>query len=213
MLYFRSLVLGLSDLPVADPVVRAELDARAAREGWPALHAELGRRDPGTAARIGVTDRQRIQRALEVLMITGQPISSLQGRARRLPGWRFVRIGLEPRDRQLLSDRIERRLSDMLARGFVGEVGRLLAMPGMRPEVPALRAVGYRQLAEFVAGRAGRAEAESRALVATRQLARRQLTWLRREPCDARLDMVAPNLVGELERLVSAAVPRMQYGG
>jgi len=212
-LYFRSLMEGLSDLPVADPALRAELDARAAREGWPALHAELARVDPVAAARIGVTDRQRIQRALEVERLTGRPISALQGRPPGSGAERgaFLRIGLLPRDRGLLAERITRRFHAMLDRGFIGEVERLLAMPEMQPDRPALRAVGYRQLAQFVRGGCTRAEAEKRALAATRQLAKRQLTWLRREACDVWLDMESESLLGDLEQAVRAAVPRMQY--
>lgn len=211
LLYFRSLTEGLSDLPAADPALRSELDARAAREGWPALHAELATLDPVAAARIGVTDRQRIQRALEVRELTGRPISAQQQRAPAVERDKFLKVGLVPRDRQLLAARITRRLMDMLERGFVGEVEMLLAKPRMHSGCPALRAVGYRQIAEFVQGRCSRAEAENRALAATRQLAKRQLTWLRREDCDLWLDMESDNLLMDLEKAVLAAVPRMQY--
>lgn len=210
-LYFRSLVQGLSDLPAADPALRAGLEARAAREGWPALHAELARVDPRAAARIGVTDRQRIQRALEVQLLTGQPISALQGRRGQVPVGRFLRIGIRPRDRGALADRIARRFQGMLERGFIGEVERLLSLPEMHADRPALRAVGYRQLARFVGGACSRAEAEAQALAATRQLARRQLTWLRREACDQWLEMEANDPVGALERVIRDVLPRMQY--
>lgn len=210
-LYFRSLVRGLSDLPAANPALRAELDARAARDGWPAMHAELARIDPAAAARIGVTDRQRIQRALEVWQLTGQPISALQGRADPGGRGRFFRVGLIPRDRRVLAERIARRFQLMVERDFVGEVERLLSLPEMHADRPALRAVGYRQIARFLAGGCTRAEAEQQALAATRQLARRQLTWLRREDCDLWLDMEADDLPGTLERAVRAALLRMQY--
>jgi tRNA dimethylallyltransferase len=121
----------------------------------------------------------------------------------------FLKVGLVPRDRELLAERIDRRFRGMLERGFVGEVERLLAMPRMHAGCPALRAVGYRQIAEFLAGRCTRADAELRALAATRQLAKRQLTWLRREDCDLWLDMESESLLGDLERAVRAAVPRM----
>lgn len=209
-LYFRSLVQGLSVLPTADPAIRAELDSRAAREGWPALHADLATRDPMAAARIGPTDRQRIQRALEVLMLTGQPISALQGHSVRGSG-RFFRVGIVPRDRGMLAERIARRFQAMLQRGFIEEVERLLNLPEMDAERPALRAVGYRQLAQFVSGTCSRREAEDRALAATRQLAKRQMTWLRREECDLWLDMAAPDLPDTLEQAIRDAVPRMQY--
>lgn len=214
-LYFRSLTEGLSDLPAADLHLRAELDARAAHEGWPALHRELAGLDPVAAARIGATDRQRIQRALEVWLLTGQPISALQARPPRTgrlsERGKFLKIGLVPRDRRLLKERIARRFHAMLERGFVGEVEQLLSMPEMRPDRQALRAVGYRQIAQFVAGGCSRAEAQDRALAATRQLAKRQLTWLRREACDLWLDMESDSLLADLEQAMRAAVPRMQY--
>jgi len=209
-LYFRSLVEGLADLPAADPALRAALDARAAREGWPALHAELARFDPAAAARIGATDRQRIQRALEVRLLTGQPISALQGRPAAGERGEFFRIGLLPRDRPALAERIALRLQRMLERGFIGEVERLLSLPEMHADRTALRAVGYRQIARFLVGRCTRAEAERQALAATRQLAKRQLTWLRREECDLWLDVEADDLPGTLEQAVRGVLPRMQ---
>ena len=209
-LYFRSLVQGLADLPAADPALRAELEARAAREGWPALHAELARFDPAAAARIGATDRQRIQRALEVRLLTGQPISALQARPAAGERGSFFRIGLLPRDRPALAERIALRFQGMLERGFIDEVERLLSLPEMHTDRPALRAVGYRQIAQFVGGRCTRAEAERQALAATRQLAKRQLTWLRREACDLWLDVEADDLPGTLEQAVRGMLPRMQ---
>ncbi len=209
-LYFRSLVQGLADLPAANPALRAELEARAAREGWPALHAELARVDPAAAARIGATDRQRIQRALEVRLLTGQPISALQARPAAGERGSFFRIGLLPRDRPALAERIALRFQGMLERGFIDEVERLLSLPEMHADRPALRAVGYRQIAQFVGGRCTRAEAERQALAATRQLAKRQLTWLRREACDLWLDVEADDLPGTLEQAVRGMLPRMQ---
>lgn len=209
-LYFRSLVQGLAELPAANPALRAELEARAAREGWPALHAELARFDPAAAARIGATDRQRIQRALEVRLLTGQPISALQARPAAGERGSFFRIGLLPRDRPALAERIALRFQGMLERGFIDEVERLLSLPEMHADRPALRAVGYRQIAQFVGGRCTRAEAERQALAATRQLAKRQLTWLRREACDLWLDVEADDLPGTLEQAVRGMLPRMQ---
>jgi tRNA dimethylallyltransferase len=214
-LYFRSLTQGLAALPAADPVLRAALDARGAIEGWPALHAELARFDPGAAARIGVMDRQRIQRALEVRLLSGQTITALRDQPQELPpaGRRghFLKVGILPRDRNNLRERIRRRFSSMLERGFVAEVEQLLAMPEMQTDRPALRAVGYRQIAEFIRGTCSRAEAEDRALTATLQLARRQMTWLRREECDLWLDMESESLARDLEQAILATVPRMQY--
>ncbi len=214
LLYFRSLTDGLSVLPAANPHVRAELERRAARDGWAALHAELSRVDPAAAARISIHDRQRVQRALEVWLLTGCPISELQARRRATPnvreGGKFLKIGLVPRDRKLLGVRIARRFGAMLDRGFIAEVEALLSRPEMQPDSPALRAVGYRQIAHFVGGFCSRAEAEEHALAATRQLAKRQLTWLRREACDYWLDMASETLVADLEEVLSVAVPRMQ---
>lgn len=214
-LYFRSLTQGLSDLPAADPDLRTQLDAQAARDGWPALHRELANVDPVAAARISATDRQRIQRALEVWLLTGRPISELRGRPAQTAAppsrGKFLKIGLVPRDRRLLEQRIARRFQAMLERGFVGEVEKLLLMPEMRAGGPSMRAVGYRQIAEFVRGGCSRAEAEDRALAATRQLAKRQLTWLRREECDLWLDMESDSLLADIEQAMRAGVRRMQY--
>ena len=213
LLYFRSLTEGLSRLPAADPDLRVALEKRAARDGWGALHAELSRVDPAAAARISIQDRHRIQRALEVWLLTGRPISALQVRQRAAPSasacGRFLKIGLVPRDRQLLSVRIARRFGAMLDRGFIAEVEALLAMPEMQADSPALRTVGYRQIAQFVGGICTRAEAQDRALTATRQLAKRQLTWLRREACDGWLDMESETLVADLEEALHAVTPRM----
>ena len=215
LLYFRSLIRGLSVLPAADPALRAGLDSRALRDGWPALHRQLADVDPAAAARIGATDRQRIQRALEVWLLTGQTISALQARDSRvgtLTGrHRFLKVGIMPRDRRLLWQRIAERFQGMLERGFVGEVEKLLAMPAMRPDSPALRAVGYRQIGQFVTGGCSRDEAKDRALAATRQLAKRQITWLRRDDCDIWLDMESGSLLQDLENATREALSRMQY--
>ncbi|MCL4791320.1 MAG: tRNA (adenosine(37)-N6)-dimethylallyltransferase MiaA [Gammaproteobacteria bacterium] len=199
MLYFRSLWQGLSALPEGDSEVRAAIDRRAAAIGWPAMHAELARIDPRSAERVHPTDRQRIQRALEVWQLTGLPLSAQQGRALPPGDLRFLRISVIPADRQLLHARIEARLVDMLARGFIGEVEELMQLPEMRPDRPAMRAVGYRQLWGMLAGDYARAEAERRALAATRQLAKRQLTWLRHEACEQTLAMEAADLPGAVE--------------
>jgi tRNA dimethylallyltransferase len=204
MLYFRSLWQGLSVLPEGDSEVRAALDLRAAVVGWPALHAELARVDPRTAERLQPTDRQRIQRALEVWQLTGVPLSTQQGHASPPDDLRFLRIAVMPGERQLLHARIEARFSEMLAQGFVGEVEELMQLPDMRADCPAMRAVGYRQLWEMLAGNHDRAEAERRALAATRQLAKRQLTWLRHEVCEQRIAMEANDLAGAVEARLRA---------
>lgn len=211
MLYFRTLLQGLSTLPIADPEIRRQLEDRAAVEGWPALHGELRRVDPVAAARIAVSDRQRIQRALEVYRLTGRPLSELQGPTRAPDGIRFLKFAVLPGDRQGLHERIAARFQGMLEAGLVAEVESLLASPGMHSGRPALRAVGYRQLCAYVLGEAGLEEARRQAVAATRQLARRQLTWLRQERCDLALEMDSPGLLSDLEQAVRSAVPQMQY--
>lgn len=180
MLYFRVLQRGIAELPEGDPDVRAELDARAAREGWPALHAELARVDPESARRIHPHDAQRVQRALEVYALRGEPISALQATASATPR-RWVKLALAPRERGALHARIARRLQAMLAAGFVREVQELHARGDLDERSPSMRAVGYRQLREHVCGRVALDVAVARAEAATRQLAKRQLTWLRAE--------------------------------
>ena len=177
MLYFKALIDGIDALPPADATVRAALDARAAAEGWPALHAELARVDPVTAARLPPHDAQRIQRALEVWQLSGQPISALHGR-RAVPGLPLPLVSLEPTDRAWLHRRIAERFDAMLAAGFVDEVQRLRARGDLDPALPSMRCVGYRQAwAALAAGDLAPLRAEG--IAATRQLAKRQLTWLR----------------------------------
>ena len=183
MLYFRAFQSGLARLPARDPEIRARLDARAAAEGWPALHAELARLDPGSASRIRPADRQRIQRALEVIERTGRPMSeqlaeNLRGAMRR----EDLSLVIAPTDRAVLFERISRRFDAMLARGLLEEVARLRARGDLHPGLPAMRLIGYRQLWEHLEGATTLAQATQKAVTATRQLARRQLTWLRAEP-------------------------------
>jgi tRNA dimethylallyltransferase len=183
MLYFRALQRGLAELPEADPAIRAELDEAAARRGWPALHDDLARVDPAAAARIQPGDSQRIQRALEVWRLTGVPLSRLQAAGLETPeGWRFLKLGLAPASRPELHARIEQRFRAMMGAGLLAEVERLFARGDLHPGLPAIRAVGYRQLWAFLAGECSLEAAEERAIVATRQLAKRQWTWLRAEP-------------------------------
>jgi tRNA dimethylallyltransferase len=178
MLYYRALTHGLAPLPEADPQVRATIDARARTHGWHALHAELAALDPAAGARIRPNDAQRIQRALEVHAITGQRISELQQQATPAP-LALVRFVLLPVPRVDLYERIDRRFDEMLAAGFVAEVRTLQARGDLHADLPSLRAVGYRQLWEYVEGRLGLDEAVAAARQATRNLAKRQLTWLR----------------------------------
>jgi tRNA dimethylallyltransferase len=177
MLYFKALIDGLDALPEADAAIRAALDARAAAEGWPALHAELARVDPPTAQRLSPHDAQRLQRALEVWQLTGQPLSALHGR-QRPPGLALPLIALEPADRGWLHARIAARFDAMLAAGLVDEVRALRARGDLDPALPAMRCVGYRQV--WAALDSGDLRPlRGRAIAATRQLAKRQLTWLR----------------------------------
>ncbi len=182
MLYFRALERGLSPLPAADPGVRAELEAEAARRGWPALHAELARVDPAAAARIHPNDPQRIQRALEVHRLTGRPLSELQRRGGAQGGVRLHKAAVAPADRERLRRRIAERFEAMLAEGLVEEVARLRRRPELHLGLPALKSVGYRQVWRHLAGELSYEEMRARAIMATRQLAKRQLTWLRAEP-------------------------------
>jgi tRNA dimethylallyltransferase len=179
-LYFRALQQGLSDLPEADPAIRAQLSAEAERVGWPAMHARLAQKDPVAAARIGPNDAQRLQRALEVIEVTGQPLSELQrgGAAAPFP-WRVLKLALLPPDRRALHERIARRFDTMLAAGFLDEVRTLRARSDLHAELPAIRAVGYRQAWEHLDGLTDEATFRDRAIFATRQLAKRQITWLR----------------------------------
>jgi tRNA dimethylallyltransferase len=181
-LYFRALQHGLSDMPAADPEIRARLEAEAQRDGWESLHTRLAGIDPIAAARIHATDPQRIQRALEVYEISGLPISQFhaQGRSSDLP-YRLLKLALVPDDRTLLHQRIESRFRSMLAAGLVDEVRRLYKRGDLAPELPAMRAVGYRQIGSYLAGKIGYDEMVEQAIVATRQYAKRQLTWLRGE--------------------------------
>jgi tRNA dimethylallyltransferase len=182
MLYYMALTRGLNDLPKADAGIRATLDADAARDGWPSLHARLGRIDPETAARLAPNDSQRIQRALEVFMLTGSPMSALLKAPRKNdaePGHRFVPVALEPSDRSVLHTRIEARFDAMLEAGFLAEVQALRARGDLGPSMPSMRCVGYRQVWEYLDGDADYATMRDKGIFATRQLCKRQLTWLR----------------------------------
>ena len=211
-LYFRALLEGLAPMPDADPALRASLTAEAAQRGWAALHADLSRVDPAAAARIGPGDAQRIQRALEVFALSGRPISAWQ-RDRpppRLP-LRVLKLVLAPGERATLHARIARRFDAMLQAGFLDEVRGLRALPQLRGhpaplDLPALRAVGYRQAWEHLDGASSAAEFRDRAIFATRQLAKRQLTWLRGELDGRRFDPERDG--GQLREAVSSFLGR-----
>jgi len=179
MLYYRALAVGLDELPAADPAIRAAIEAEARRRGWPALHAELARADPQAAARIAPRDAQRIQRALEVIRASGVPISRLRrGAAPRLP-FELRGFALIPADRAELHRRIAARFDAMLAAGLVEELRELRRRHDLDPSLPAMRAVGYRQAWRHLEGEISAGELREQAIAATRQLAKRQLTWLR----------------------------------
>ncbi|MFO1226011.1 tRNA (adenosine(37)-N6)-dimethylallyltransferase MiaA [Roseateles sp.] len=212
MLYFKALFVGLSAMPQADPELRAEIDADAAVRGWPALHADLATLDPVTAARLAPNDSQRIQRALEVIRLTGQPMSALH--AERSEGVDWPLFSLEPQDRDWLHHRLALRFKQMLDQGFVTEVRRLRERGDLSLQLPSMRCVGYRQIWEALEDKhlgvkdddRIAVEVYERGLAATRQLAKRQITWLRSMPerrivpCDGK-QPVAELLAG-LHRLL-----------
>ena len=206
-LYFHALLHGLSAMPEADPQLRAQLQREAEASGWASLHRELTSHDPEAAARIHPNDPQRLVRALEVWRLTGIPISQWQQARRPAPfPFRVLRLALAPADRSVLHARIAARFDAMLAAGFLDEVRLLRADPRLHADLPALRAVGYRQAWEHLAGEIGPDEFRDKAVAATRQLAKRQLTWLRGE-LDARwLDPVVD--IAELEVAFHDFLPR-----
>jgi tRNA dimethylallyltransferase len=207
MLYFRALQRGLSALPPADPAFRERLEAEARTQGWPALHARLAARDPQTAARLHPNDAQRIQRALEIVEATGRPASRMRtGGGDGLPG-PAVKLALNPPARAVLHERIRQRFEAMMAAGFLDEVAALRARGDLDPDLPSMRAVGYRQLRAHLDGAYGLDVAIERGIAATRQLAKRQLTWLRSETGVATLDPDTPRLLQDaLEHVRRAAV-------
>jgi tRNA dimethylallyltransferase len=179
MLYFKALREGLSELPESDAAVRAKIDAEAAECGWPALHAELAKVDAPTAARLKPNDSQRIERALEIYRLAGIPMSQMLGRRKGALPFRLVELALVPSDRSELHRRIEVRFDGMLKRGLVEELRSLRRRYALRPELPSMRCVGYRQAWQYLEGEIGMKELRDRGVSATRQLAKRQLTWLR----------------------------------
>jgi len=179
MLYFKALREGLSALPGADHAVRARLDERAAARGWPALHAELAKVDPATAARLRPTDAQRIQRALEVYELSGRPLSALHETRDATDASEYLAFALIPVDRAELHRRIAERFDAMLVAGLIDEVRGLRVRHALRADTPSMRCVGYRQVWQFLEGDGDRTTLRDRGVAATRQLAKRQLTWLR----------------------------------
>jgi len=182
MLYFRALEHGLSELPAADPQLRKVLEQQAGEIGWPAMHEILLMKDPKAAARIHPNDPQRIQRALEVISISGQPMSELQEKtAGNALDYRIHKIIISPQPRSVLHERIEQRFDLMMENGFIDEMKVLFARSDLHADLPSIRAVGYRQAWDWLEGNCSLEQMREKAIAATRQLAKRQLTWLRRE--------------------------------
>ena len=216
MLYIKALVEGLSALPVGDAVVRARLDAQAAAIGWPAMHDELAKVDPVRAAQLSPNDSQRVQRALEVFALTGKPMSSQQIRAssgnpaEALP-YRSLFIGLQPNDRAVLHARIAQRFDAMLAQGLVAEVQALQQRYTLHADMPAMRAVGYRQVWDFLdidsAFYNDATQLRERGVAATRQLAKRQLTWLRAMPYVEPVDCLRSDIHSIVSFIVTQFLP------
>jgi tRNA dimethylallyltransferase len=196
MLYFKALTEGLSELPPADPDTRLVIDTMAEESGWPTLHAELARIDPPTAERLQPQDAQRIQRALEVFYLTGQPMSALiaRGRSKGSP-YRMITLAIEPSARSVLHERIAERFEAMLELGLIGEVRTLRERFELNPSLPSMRAVGYRQTWQYLDGELTLSALREKGIAATRQLAKRQLTWLRSWHDAKRFDCLDENVV------------------
>lgn len=199
MLYYKALREGLNPLPEADPAIRMQIDAEAERQGWPGMHAHLATFDPDTAARLEPNDSQRIQRAIEIYRASGRTMSSWLSRpAEAAPDIDFVTLSLEPSDRLVLHDRIAQRYHTMIEQGLIGEVQVLYERGDLHLGLPSMRCVGYRQIWEYLDGDVSLEQAIDRALAATRQLAKRQLTWLRAQPERHQVDCLAPDAVGQV---------------
>ena len=208
MMYYKALRDGLDDLPQADPALRAKLEARAAQVGWPSLHAELAQLDPVTAARLAPNDSQRIQRALEICMLSGQPMSALLQRQQTATpsAHHYVTISLEPSDRAALHARIAQRFDAMLDAGLLDEVRALYARGDLHPGLPSVRCVGYRQMWNHLDGIVDLDTAREQAIAATRQLAKRQITWLRAQPERIIVDCLAVDAVAQVIDAVARAL-------
>jgi len=208
MLYYRALLDGLSQLPSAEPVVRQQLEKKASLNGWQAMHDELARIDPEAAGRIHQNDPQRIIRALEVYEITGKAMTQLQkenSRGDALP-FRIMKMAIGPEDRAVLHQRIAKRFKLMLEQGFIEEVETLYQRGDLHQDLPSIRAVGYRQAWDYLTGRLDYNDMVEKGIIATRQLAKRQLTWLRSESSLHRLDSLDKNLTSQALNLVNLAI-------
>jgi len=207
MLYYKGLADGLDDLPGADPALRAQLDEEASRIGWPAMHARLAQVDPETAARLKPADSQRIQRALEIHALAGKPMSELLAlREKEELPFGLVSFALEPSDRAWLHERIARRFDIMLDSGFLDEVKTLRARGDLHLGLPSIRCVGYRQAWEYLDGTIDYAAMRETGIIATRQLCKRQLTWLRSMPERIVIDCCAADAPQQLQAQVLAKI-------
>ena len=204
MMYFHAFEAGLNRLPEADAELRRRFDTEARERGWPVLHARLAEVDPASAARIRPGDSQRIQRALEVFELSGEPLSALQQRKTEGYAGRIDKIVLAANDRAELHRRIERRFGQMLELGLIDEVMRLRAIAGLHPGLPSMRCVGYRQVWQHLDGEFDRETMTDKAVAATRQLAKRQITWLRKQPAGQAFDCLSYRKDDIFRRIESA---------
>ncbi len=199
MLYYKALREGLNDLPGADATVRAQIELEAEQRGWPAMHAELAGYDPATAARLAPNDSQRLQRAIEIYRVSARPMSSWLAESRHspAPSRRYITVSLEPSDRKALHERIAARYQHMMSAGLLDEVRALHKRPDLHVGLPSIRCVGYRQLWSHLDGEVDLTTAIEQAIAATRQLAKRQLTWLRALPDRMIIDCLADNVADQ----------------
>ena len=205
MLYFKALQQGLADLPQADPDLRLQLQQRAADQGWPALHAELAAVDPDSAARLHPSDAQRIERALEVYYLAGETLTALLARQQAsVASYDYVKLALQPSERNQLHARIALRFQQMLDGGLLDEVRALRQRYQLHAELPSMRCVGYRQAWDYLDGAYDLTELRDRGIFATRQLAKRQLTWLRSMDELISFDCLAPDLEQQLVRTLTS---------
>lgn len=208
LMYYKALREGLNELPPANPALREQIDEEARKKGWPALHAELAGYDPQTAKRLAPNDSQRLQRAIEVYRSTGKPLSAWLNEQRATPSpYRFATISLEPSNRLVLHQRIAQRYRQMLEQGLLDEVRALHQRSDLHPGLPSIRCVGYRQLWDHLEGATSLEQAVEQAIAATRQLAKRQLTWLRSMPERIVIDCLAENAVDQVIHNVECIWP------
>ena len=214
MLYYRALLEGLADLPQADPAMRAELDEKAAQLGWPVMHTELAKLDPITAARLKPNDSQRIQRALEVCLVSGRPMSALLAESQTqaaLP-YQVLSLGLLPSDRSVLHHRIEQRFRQMLTEGLIEEVEWLRSRYDLSLDLPSMRCVGYRQVWEWMDGAYSQKELTDRGIFATRQLAKRQITWMTNTLKPETYDCLDQDLLAKIKQRIDGFLGEKHLG-